>query len=259
MQDLKFGIEIEGAVKELDYNFQDYLLNFKSNNDITREINLKKTYDDGDVTRKPVSHEDRVEFKSSKPIPQADIKNHIKDFKAVLNDLDYMYNPETCGFHVHISPLDGDWKDNFPRFVYNVFFTLAPFVKFFKNRRNQRYCLTEGRWGKLIRFFAEDIDLDMSKKEFLDKWNSSKGNLDFSKRNMLRLNGRGYDTVEVRLFPPNLEFMEVLIKIIENIWQKENKVNASECIEKSIYEVLKENDLGDSLKEFKKYYERWIK
>lgn len=259
MENLKYGIEIEGAVRKID-DFSWYLRNLQEERGINEKILIKKTYDDGNVKRKPDTHEDCVEFKSSRPIQSEEIENHIRHLRLVLRDMEYMYHPKTSGFHLHISKKSGNWGDDYFRIVHNLFFSLYPFVRFFKHRRNQRFCLTEGRFGKILRFFAEDIEEGITEQELIDEWTSNKSDeLFFNQRNMLRLNTRGYGTIEIRLFPPNLEFIDTLVNLVTGIYEVEEKLNASEMMEKSLYEVLKMFDLEQDLGKFKRYYQRWIK
>lgn len=258
MEKLKYGIEIEGAIKDTDFKMSK--IELEREYDLDTILISKSSDFSANVSNLPRDYENKVEMKSKKPISYTDIAEHTEHWKLLLDKLGFLYNPNTCGLHIHISPVNNNWNNHFSTYMFNLYFSLSPFVRFFKNRRENQYCLSNGKYSKLMRFFSEDVNTEMSRTEFKKKWSKAlnSGNFNFGNRNMLRIDS-GYNTIEVRLFPPEIEILDTLIKLISRIWEVEGVLNASEMIEKSLYDVLKMYDLGEDLYKFKNYYEEWVK
>ncbi|MFW6281529.1 MAG: amidoligase family protein [bacterium] len=256
---LKYGIELEGGyARHLNFISTRDRLNKEG-----RDIRIKKDYDGTAGLREEFDtsyYTDEIEFKSSEPITE--IEQHIDDWEVLMNELEFVSDPKSCGLHIHTSPT-GHWSGKkYQTFVYNLFFLLVPFAKFFKNRQQQSYCLGNGSFYRLVRFFTEEFLTETSKRKMIEKYknalNSEDRNKRFNARSMIRLT-TGKNTVEVRLFPSRVEFIRPLIQIINFAYEQDNFLNASKIMIKNIVEILNLVGAEDSIEDFREYYNEWIK
>lgn len=256
---LKYGIEVEGGYAKHKYFSQE-----RDNlRDLGREVDILESADfsanlgyefDTDY------YYEEVEFKSNGAI--VDIENHIEDWEQLMENIEFVANPKNCGLHIHTSPNNASWRGKkYQTFVYNLFFLLVPFAKFFKHRQQQHYCLGNGSFYRLVRFFTEEFLTEKTKSGMIKRYKEmfdSDDDKSFSPRSMIRLT-TGKNTVEVRLFPSKIEFIKPLIKIIDFAYEQEDFLNASSLITKNIVEILNLVGAEESVEDFRDYYEEWIK
>jgi len=257
---LKYGIEVEGGyARNIGfYQEKEKLQRTGRNVDISEGSDYSASLGHEFSAS---YYEEEVEFRSRCPI--VDIEQHIQDWEDLMENIEFVSNPKNCGLHIHTSPNNTGWEDKkYQTFVYNLFFLLVPFAKFFKHRQQQNYCLGNGSFYKLVRFFTEEFLAENTKEGMIDRYKDL-SNIDddtkrFSPRSMIRLT-TGKDTVEVRLFPSKIEFIKPLIKIIDFAYEQEEFLNASDLIMKNIVEILNLVGAGESIDDFKDYYNDWIK
>ncbi|MFW6311251.1 MAG: amidoligase family protein [Nanoarchaeota archaeon] len=266
MQKLKFGLEVEGAYLR-GKSFKNTKRRLKKEG---RKINIVKNYDGtatlGDCHHNRENYKDEIEFKTNIPVKDkgVEIDNHIEDWKILLDELGFVYNPKNCGLHIHFSPIDGNWEDeHFLRFIHNLFYSLLPFIRFFKNRRKQSYCLSNGDYTKIQRFYSEELNYCKTRQDLLERWNnitqSGDTNYAFNRSDIMRLVNREFDTVELRFFPPEPELFQVFMNLIRKTWDKTEKISAGYLTSLGLYDILVLHDMEEELPKFKKYYEEWIK
>ena len=258
MSKLQFGIEVEGGFAE-GIDIRD-TLRFLKEEYPDRDFQIgKKT--DGTATFDADMYETGIEFYTIGIVPEEKIFEHIEDWKIFLETIDFQYHPKSCGTHIHFSPQNGEWGDfKYLKTLHNLFFSSIPFIRFFKFRQQQSYCLGDRIFSRLVRFYSEELQMAETKEELLESYENVRNSsvFSFSNRNVIRLK-TGYDTIEFRLLPSEPDFLDIFVQIIINCWENPEKLSAGNLTESSIYDILKMHDMGDRIIDFKKYYEEWIK
>jgi hypothetical protein len=267
LQDLKFGFEVEGAING-EKSFSRHMDNYKNNNPEVL-LPFRRTGGGGHFDI-PSTHRGSQEIKFTRPISQENIFKTIDNLRSLLGYIDYRYHPAQVGLHVHISPEDGRWGKKLPLTYYNLSLVLNPFAKFFKNRREQSYCINNDIYQNILEFISEyfkPCDYKEELQEQIKKFNKLKREQDSSfkrvkftsKSSNMVVYRSSFDTLEIRLFPPEPDFYDILTKILIGVWRMDEPLDAGEMLDKSIYQVLQMFDLEHEIVKFKKYYEEWIK
>lgn len=267
MQDLKFGFEVEGAI-DGQSSFSSHMNSYRNNNPgIT--LPFRRTGGGGHFDI-PSTHRGSQEIKFTRPVEQKEIFNVVDNLKGLLEHTDYRYHPAQVGLHIHISPEDGKWGKKLPLTYYNLSLVLNPFAKFFKNRRDQSYCINNDIYQNILEFISEYFKPCEYKEELqkqIKDFNRLKREQD-SKFKRVKLTSKpsnmvvyrsSFDTLEIRLFPPEPDFYDILTKILIGVWRMDEPLDAGKMLDKSIYQVLQMFDLDHEIVKFKKYYEEWIK
>lgn len=265
---LKFGIEVEGGYEKGKDFFE---VREQLRKDTGLPVKIKKCSDstatiDNHYPLDYFCH--KKEFKSNKPILDKNIETHIKSWEKLTEKLGFVYDPEQCGTHIHFSPINGEWEDKkYLRLVHNIFFHMMPFTRLFYHRKQTRYCLGNGQMSGILRFHEQELPQINSREELIERWRKYTDRMNlpenadeiyFGSKSMMKYDS-SYDTIELRLLPPEITLLRPIINLIRKIAELDKKIPSGVLTDKDLCDILVMYNQSEDIKFFKKYYERWIK
>jgi len=273
MSEMRFGFEIEGGIPRkylnISTNCQVSALknNLKENH--TKEYARKvlsevKIATDGTASLYNDYYQDDYEFKSAKPIPDDRVFEHLEIFTGFLKKYEFDYLPSKCGLHIHISPFGKEWEiEQLKSFLPNLFFSLAPFTRFFRERRKTHFAYSNKAFCNLGRFIMEDLQFSTSIDDLRTRFQARGGvniseERNFEASHIIKLRQLwDLGSVETRIFPPDLDLIEVFTKLLQKIYQNKYKISHSRLTSCNIRDILKVYELGQYYQVFQNYQKRW--